>query len=133
MGLIAILFFGPLIELYVLIRVGASIGALSTILLCVLTAVLGGVIIRYQGLQLLWQARAQLAAGMPPMATTLHGAMLALAGLLLFVPGFVSDALGFLLLVPAVRRAIIARWFPEALWTEEEPGRVVRVRFLDDD
>ncbi len=132
MGLIALFFFGPLVELYVLIRVGAQIGAFSTILLCVLTAVIGGIIVRYQGLQLLWQARAQLAAGMPPMAATLHGAMLALAGVLLFVPGFVSDALGFLLLIPAVRRAIIARYFPEARWTEEE-GRVVRVRFLDEE
>ena len=133
MWLIALLFFGPLVELYLLIRVGAHIGALPTVLLCILTAVLGGAIIRYQGLQLLWQARAQLAAGMPPMAATLHGAMLALAGVLLFIPGFASDALGFLLLVPAVRRAIIARWFPEAVWTEEESGRVVRVRFLDDE
>ncbi len=133
MWLFLILFFGPLIELYVLIRVGARIGAFSTIALCVLTAVVGGFLIRWQGWQTLMEAQRRIAMGYPPAAEMLHGAMLVLAGVMLFTPGFISDTLGFLLLVPAVRRAIIRRWWPEAERLSEGPADVITVLPDDDD
>ncbi len=120
------LFIGlPLIELYVLIEVGARIGGFWTILLCLATAALGGLLIRIQGVLTLLDARARLARGEIPAEHGLHGAMLALAGFLLFTPGFITDAIGFLLLVPAVRRWLI-RWLmppPGGGWTNGSGGR----------
>jgi UPF0716 protein FxsA len=102
----------PLLELYVLIEVGRGIGGLWTILLCLFTAALGGILIRIQGLLTLLDAQKHIAQGELPTAHVLYGLMLAVAGLLLFTPGLVTDSLGFLLLVPAVRK-IIANWIME--------------------
>lgn len=102
----------PLLELYVLIRVGSDIGGLATIALCLLTAALGGLLIRLQGLGTLFDAQRRMAHGEFPAEHGLHGLMLGLAGILLFTPGFITDAAGFLLLVPPLRRWIIARLMP---------------------
>lgn len=101
----------PLLELYVLIEVGSGIGGLTTIVLCLLTAALGGLIIRVQGLQTLLQARQSMAQAQHHelAAHAMHGFLLVVAGVLLFIPGFISDTLGFLLLVPPLRSAIIVK------------------------
>lgn len=99
----------PLLELYVLIQVGTGIGGLSTILLCLFTAALGGLLIRWQGLRTLLSAQQELLQGGLPAAHVLHGILLAIAGLLLFLPGLITDTLGFLLLVPFLRDQIILR------------------------
>jgi len=96
----------PLLELYVLIEVGSGLGGITTIALCLLTAALGGFLIRWQGMQTLLSAQRQMAQGQPPAEQALHGILLALAGLMLFLPGFITDTLGFLLLIPALRRFI---------------------------
>lgn len=102
----------PLLELYVLIEVGSGIGGLSTILLCLFTAALGGLLIRLQGLSTLLDAQRRMAMGEFPAEHGAHGLLLGLAGLLLFTPGFITDSIGFVLLVPAIRRLIIRRLFP---------------------
>lgn len=99
----------PLAELYLLIEVGRGIGGLSTIALCLLTAALGGWLVRMQGIQTLLQARASLERGEVSSEHILHGILLALAGLLLFLPGLITDVAGFLLLIPALRRHISRR------------------------
>jgi len=99
----------PLLELYVLIEVGSGIGGLSTIFLCLFTAALGGLIIRWQGLQTLLSAQQQALQGRLPAEHVAHGILLAVAGLLLFLPGLITDTLGFLLLIPTVRRLLIMR------------------------
>jgi UPF0716 protein FxsA len=107
----------PLIELYVLIEVGSHIGGAVTILLCLGTAALGGWLVRAQGLRMLFDARRHMAAGQLPTTDIAHGLMLSVAGVLLLTPGFVTDAFGFLLLIPALRRAMIRRWLPQSLAT----------------
>jgi len=102
----------PLLELYVLIEVGSGIGGLSTILLCLFTAALGGWIIRWQGLTTLLDAQKRIATGELPAEHGFHGLMLGLAGLLLFTPGFITDTAGFLLLIPPLRTYIINRLLP---------------------
>jgi len=102
----------PLIELYVLIEVGSHIGGAMTILLCLATAALGGWLVRAQGLRMLFDARRHMAAGELPTTNIAHGLMLSLAGVLLMIPGFVTDTLGFLLLIPVLRRILIRRWLP---------------------
>jgi len=97
----------PLAELYVLIEVGKGIGGLSTIALCLFTAVLGGILIRWQGLKTLFDAQRSLSRGEFPAEHGLHGLLIGLSGLLLFTPGFITDTIGFLLLVPLVRKLII--------------------------
>jgi len=109
-SLMRILFFlfvlVPLAELYVLIEVGSGIGGLATIGLCLLTAAIGGLLIRIQGIQTLLKARQSIRQH-ELAEQGLHGLMLVIAGLLLFTPGFITDTLGFVLLVPAVRKALI--------------------------
>jgi UPF0716 protein FxsA len=100
----------PIFELYLLIRVGSMIGALPTIGLTILTAVMGGALVRLQGLSVLGRVRASLDRGEVPALEMLDGALLLIAGFLLLLPGFVTDALGFLLLVPQVRRLVIDRY-----------------------
>jgi len=102
----------PLLELYVLIQVGSGIGGLSTILLCLFTAALGGWIIRWQGLTTLLDAQKRIAMGELPAEHGFHGLLLGLAGLLLFTPGFITDTAGFLLLIPPLRTFLINRLLP---------------------
>lgn len=97
----------PLIELYILIEVGSGIGALSTIGICILTAVLGTALLRQQGFQTLRRAQRSLAHRQIPALELLEGAALLLGGLMLLFPGFATDALGFACLLPPSRRLLI--------------------------
>jgi UPF0716 protein FxsA len=111
MWLFLLLFVGaPLIELYFLIQVGSVIGALPTILLSILTAVIGGWLVKLQGLQVLMRVREMLDRGETPALEVLDGAVLLLCGFALLLPGFVTDAIGFLLLIPPVRHALVRRY-----------------------
>jgi UPF0716 protein FxsA len=111
MWIFLVLFIGaPLIELYFLIQVGSVIGALPTILLSILTAVIGGYLVRMQGLSVLMRVRAMLDRGETPALELLDGALLLLCGFALMLPGFITDAVGFLLLVPALRQRLIRRY-----------------------
>ena len=110
--LLTILFlfiFVPLAEVGVFIEVGGLLGLWPTLALTVLTAVLGTLCIRWQGFGLINRARAQLEAGEAPVFELVSGACLVVAGVLLLVPGFVTDAVGFLLLLPPVRRLLFDR------------------------
>ncbi len=99
----------PLVEIYILIQVGSVIGALPTILMVVLTAILGAALLRQQGLSTLARLQHQLNAGELPAVTLLEGVVLLMAGGLLLTPGFFTDALGFAALVPGLRRHVIRR------------------------
>jgi len=100
----------PLTELYLLIEVGSGIGGFSTIALCLLTAAIGGMLVRLQGLQTLTEAKHLLDAGKPPAEQMIHGIMIAASGIMLFLPGFITDVIGFMLLIPLFRK-ILGRWF----------------------
>ncbi len=123
----------PLIELYVLIEVGRGIGGLTTILLCVFTALLGGILIRLQGLMTLLSAQRELANGGLPAEHVLHGLMLGMAGLLLFTPGFITDAIGFLLLIPAVRRLLIMRFAVSPVMHTQQDDGIIDVEVISHD
>ena len=111
-ALIFLLIFvgAPLLELYLLIEVGSVIGALPTIALSIFTAVLGGLLVRIQGFGVLFRVQAAMERREVPALELLEGAMLLLTGLALLLPGFITDAVGFLLLIPPLRRWIIVRW-----------------------
>lgn len=105
MGLILLIIFVgvPLIELSLLIEIGSDIGAISTIALCLLTAGIGLSLIRMQGLKVMADMQAASAAGTPLVESLIHGFFLLIAGALLFFPGFMTDAIGGLLLIPPFR------------------------------
>ncbi len=123
----------PLLELALLIEVGARIGALATIGLCLATALLGGLLVRGQGRAVLDAIRRALDAGRVPVPEAFHGACLLVAGALLLTPGFLTDLLGFALLVPAVRarlyRALVRRLEARLAEPAGGAGRVIEVRF----
>ena len=103
-----LLFVGaPLVELYFLIEVGSVIGATHTILVRIFTAVLGGALVRMQGMSVLLRVQQNLAKGQAPALEMMEGALLMVSGLLLLLPGFITDAFGFLMLIPPVRKSFI--------------------------
>ena len=107
---LVIFVFIPLTELYVIIEVGDNIGAFATIWLVVLTAVIGGWLVKRQGMGILFRIRQQLDRGEAPAIEMLEGALLALMGILLLLPGFITDALGFLLLIPPLRKFLVVEF-----------------------
>jgi len=96
----------PIVEIYLLIKVGSVIGALPTVFMVVFTAVLGAFLLRVQGFATLAQFQRNLAEGQLPATTLIEGALLLLAGALLLTPGFFTDTVGFVLLVPPLRRRL---------------------------
>jgi UPF0716 protein FxsA len=100
----------PLVEIYLLIQVGGIIGVIPTISLVVFTAVLGALILRFQGFTILQRVRSTLAQGEIPAIEMLEGVVLLISGALLLTPGFFTDTLGFLCLIPSLRRRLII-WF----------------------
>lgn len=96
----------PLIELSLFSIIGGEIGLGTTLLLCLLTALIGGFIVRQQGLDTLMRGQRALRDGFLPIEELFDGFCIVIAGSMLFTPGFFTDAMGFALLVPAVRQIL---------------------------
>jgi UPF0716 protein FxsA len=112
----------PLLEIYLLIVVGGMIGALPTVALVVLTAVVGAALARHQGLATLQRLQETLARGEAPAFEMLEGALLLVGALLLLTPGFFTDALGFVCLLPPTRRRL-SLWFLKRFMVMPRPGQ----------
>lgn len=110
MRLLLLFILVPLLEIWLLVKVGGRIGATPTVALVVLTAVIGVTLLRLQGLRTLSRANERLRAGELPAQEMGEGLLLAVAGLLLLTPGFATDAVGFACLIPPVRRRLLAPW-----------------------
>ncbi|MFS4438094.1 FxsA family protein [Paracoccaceae bacterium GXU_MW_L88] len=110
MPLFLIFLIIPIIEIGLFIQLGGIIGLWPTLLCVVLTAVIGSALVRRQGLGVLQELQGQSgSSGGNPLSPLAHGLMILMAGMLLITPGFFTDACGFALLVPAIRRMIIAK------------------------
>lgn len=96
----------PLLEVVVFMKVGGAIGASWTILLTIGTAILGAVLVRTQGIRTLFSVKDQLAQGQLPASTMAEGLILLVCGAFLLVPGFISDTIGFLGLIPSIRQSV---------------------------
>ena len=99
----------PIIEMWILIEVGGWIGALPTIALVAVTATLGLSLLKQQGLSTLLDARRKMNEGSIPASELVSGFMLAVGGALLLTPGFVTDTVGFALLVPQTRQWLLCK------------------------
>ena len=100
----------PAVEIYLLIKIGSQIGAMSTILLIFSTAVIGIYYAKYEGLNTLKSGFAQLSKNETPAYEVISGAAIAFAALLLIIPGFATDILGFLLIFPFSRKLIFNKF-----------------------
>ena len=99
----------PLIEIYLFIKVGSFIGAFNTISLILITAIIGIVYARYEGFNTLKSGMSQLVKNQLPVYEIVSGAALAFAALLLILPGFATDFLGFLLIFPPTRKLLFKK------------------------
>ena len=97
----------PIIEIYLFIKIGAQIGAFSTISLIFITAIIGIIYARYEGLNTLRSGISQIVKNETPAYEIISGAAIAFAALLLIIPGFATDMLGFFLIFPLTRKFIL--------------------------
>tara|TARA_B100001027_G_C16229175_1_gene313704 strand:+ start:752 stop:1177 length:426 start_codon:yes stop_codon:yes gene_type:complete len=100
----------PIIEIYLFIKIGSQIGAFNTILLIIITAVVGVLYVRYEGFNTLKSGISQLVKNELPVYEIISGATLAFAAFLLILPGFATDLLGILLVIPITRKLILNRY-----------------------
>ena len=96
----------PALEIYLLIKMGGHVGALNTVVLIFLTAIIGVYFAKHQGMQTLKSGMVNLYQNKMPIYEMMSGASIAIAALLLIVPGFFTDFIGFLLLIPFTRRIL---------------------------
>jgi UPF0716 protein FxsA len=108
-----IFIFLPLLEVYLMIKVGSFIGAFNTIFITILTAVVGMYFVKLQGLSTLKSALENLRIQKSSLSEIVHGFCLVIAAFLLILPGFVTDFFGFLLLIPYTRNLILKNFFPK--------------------
>ena len=99
----------PIIEIYLLIKIGSQIGAITTILLIFITAIMGIYYAKYEGLNTLKSGFLQLSKNESPTYEVISGAAIAFAALLLIIPGFMTDIIGFLLIFPISRKFIFSK------------------------
>ena len=111
MNTVLFLVFGiPLIEIYLFIKIGSQIGAFNTVLLIILTAIIGVAYVRYEGFNTLKAGISQLVKNELPVYEIISGATLAFAAFLLILPGFATDIVGILLVIPMTRKLILKRY-----------------------
>ena len=100
----------PIFEIVVMIKIGHQIGTLNTILIILFTAVVGIYYAKIEGLNTIKAGMVNLYKNKNPFYEILSGASIAIAAVLLILPGFISDTIGFLLLIPFTRKIIISLW-----------------------
>ena len=100
----------PIVEIYLFIKIGAQIGAFNTISLIFITAIVGLIYARYEGLNTLKSGFTQLVRNELPAYEIISGTVIAFAALLLIIPGFATDIIGFLLIFPLTRKLILNRF-----------------------
>ena len=123
----------PVIEIYLFIKIGAQIGAITTILLIFITAIVGVYYARYEGLNTLKAGFSQLSKQETPAYEMISGAAIAFAALLLIFPGFATDVLGFLLIFPATRKIILNKFLKKFSYKKNNKNNFIDGEFEDID
>ena len=121
----------PIIEIYLFIKIGSEIGALTTIILILTTAVVGIYYAKYEGLNTLRSGFAQLSKNETPTYEIMSGAAIALSALLLIIPGFATDLMGFLLIFPLSRKFIFHNFFNKFKKQETKKNNFIDGDFED--
>ena len=121
----------PAIEIYLLIKIGSQIGAVTTILLIFTTAIVGVYYAKYEGLNTLKSGFVQLSKNETPVYEVISGAAIAFAALLLIIPGFATDVLGFLLIFPLSRKFIFNKFSKKFPQKKQERNNFIDGEFED--
>tara|TARA_Y100000389_G_scaffold163028_1_gene166110 strand:+ start:522 stop:947 length:426 start_codon:yes stop_codon:yes gene_type:complete len=121
----------PIIEIYLFIKIGAQIGALNTILLILFTAATGIIYARYEGLNTLRAGFTQMIKNKTPAYEMISGAAIAFGALLLIIPGFATDILGFLMIFPFTRKLIFGKVSTKFQNQKEEKNHFIDGEFED--
>ena len=121
----------PVIEIYLFIKIGSQIGALSTILLIFSTAIIGVYYAKFEGLNTLKSGFVQLSKNRSPTYEVLSGAAIAIAALLLIIPGFATDILGFLIIFPLTRKIIFNRFSKKNIFQKNKKNNFIDGEFED--
>ena len=121
----------PIVEIYFLIKIGSQIGALTTILLIFMTAIVGVYYAKYEGLNTLKSGFIQLSRNQTPTYEVLSGAAIAFAALLLIIPGFLTDILGFFLIFPLSRKLIFEKLIRKFDVKKKEKNNFIEGEFED--
>ena len=127
----------PLIEVVILIQVGKSIGAGYTVIVIIGTAALGAALLRWQGLATLARVRLSMDQGRLPATELIEGLLLLIAGALLLTPGFFTDALGFLTLLPGLRKfvaeALLSRFIQRRVHPRrDDQGEIIEGQYREE-
>jgi UPF0716 protein FxsA len=112
----------PVVEIYLLIEIGSAFGVFTSIALVVFTGFLGAYLARIQGLQTLFRIQESMREGRLPSGELLDALLIGVAGLVLLTPGFLTDTVGFVLLIPSTRNAI-KYWLQSKIKTRQMPER----------
>ena len=123
----------PVVEIYLFIKIGAQIGAITTIFLIFITAILGVYYARYEGLNTLKAGFSQLSKQETPAYEVISGAAIAFAALLLIIPGFATDILGFFLIFPVTRRIILNKFTKKFSTKKNTKNNFIEGEFEDID
>ena len=121
----------PIVEIYLFIKIGAKIGAFSTILLIFITAITGIIYARYEGLNTLRSAYSQIIKQETPAYEIISGAAIAFAALLLIIPGFATDIIGFLIIFPITRKLILSKVSKKIKKKEPDKNNFIDGEFED--
>ena len=121
----------PVIEIYLLIKIGSQIGAITTILLIFTTAVIGIYYAKYEGLSTLKSGFIQLSKNEAPTYELISGAAIAFSALLLIIPGFVTDIVGFLIIFPITRKFLFTKYFSKFSNKKDKNNNFIDGEFED--
>ena len=121
----------PIIEIYLLIKIGSQIGAITTIFLIFTTAIVGIYYAKYEGINTLKAGFSQLSKNQTPAYEVVSGAAIAFAALLLIIPGFVTDTLGFLLIFPVSRKFIFSKFTKKVKTKDNNKNNFIDGEFED--
>ena len=121
----------PIVEIYLFIKIGAKIGAFNTILLIFITAITGIIYARYEGLNTLRSAYSQMIKQETPTYEIISGAAIAFAALLLIIPGFATDIIGFLIILPITRKLILGKVSTKFKKKESDKNNFIDGEFED--
>ena len=121
----------PVIEIYLLIKIGSEIGAISTIILIFITAIVGVYYAKYEGLNTIKSGFIQISKNETPTYEIISGAAIAFAALLLIIPGFATDVLGFLIIFPLSRKFILGMFTKKFNYKKNEKKNFIDGEFED--
>ena len=123
----------PILEIYLFIKIGSEIGAFNTISLIFITAIIGIMYARYEGLNTIRSGFSQLVKNEIPAYEIISGAAIAFAALLLILPGFATDILGFLIVFPFTRKLIFKKFSKDLKKKTDEKNNFIEGKYQDID